>query len=75
MNPVLLKPESDAGAQVVVQGRRVATLKARHYAACKAEFLAPVLDSFHHLTAAANVILVEGAGSPTESNIIKSKYG
>ncbi|MDQ2092335.1 cobyric acid synthase [Marimonas arenosa] len=69
MNPVLLKPESDIGAQVIVQGKRVATLKARDYARAKPSLLAPVLESFRRLAASADVILVEGAGSPAEINL------
>ena len=49
MNPVLLKPETETGAQVVVQGRRVATLKARDYGRYKARLMAPVMDSFRRL--------------------------
>ncbi len=69
MNPVLLKPESETGAQVVVQGRRWATLNARDYGARKAELMAPVLDSFRRLAAGADLMLVEGAGSPAEVNL------
>ena len=69
MNPVLLKPESDLGAQIVVQGRRVATLKARDYQARKPHLLAAVLDSFSRLRADADLVLVEGAGSPAEVNL------
>jgi adenosylcobyric acid synthase len=69
MNPVLLKPETDIGAQVVVQGRRVATLRAREYAAIKPSLLAPVLESFLRLKARADLVLVEGAGSPAEVNL------
>ena len=69
MNPVLLKPETDTGAQVVVQGRRVATVKARDYAGLKPSLLAPVLDSFHRLTARHDLVIVEGAGSPAEVNL------
>ncbi len=71
MNPVLLKPETDVGAQVVVQGRRWATAKARDYAAVKPRLLAPVLESFGRLGAAHDLILVEGAGSPAEVNLRK----
>ena len=46
MNPVLLKPETDTGAQIIVQGRRVATLRARDYAAMKPALMTPVLESF-----------------------------
>ncbi|MFL4470432.1 cobyric acid synthase [Tateyamaria armeniaca] len=69
MNPVLLKPETDVGSQVVVQGKRVATVKARDYAALKPELMAPVLDSFHRLKAQHDLVLVEGAGSPAEVNL------
>ena len=69
MNPVLLKPETDTGAQVIVQGRRVATLKARDYGSMKAQLLPSVLDSFHRLAQGADIVLVEGAGSPAEVNL------
>ncbi|ARE85399.1 cobyric acid synthase [Roseovarius mucosus] len=69
MNPVLLKPESDIGAQVIVQGRRFATLRARDYARAKPQLLAPTLESFHRLAATADLVLVEGAGSPAEINL------
>ncbi|THD84723.1 cobyric acid synthase [Aliigemmobacter aestuarii] len=69
MNPVLLKPETETGAQVVVQGRRVATVKARDYAALKPSLMAPVLDSFGRLKAAHDIVIVEGAGSPAEVNL------
>ncbi|KUF12419.1 cobyric acid synthase [Pseudoponticoccus marisrubri] len=69
MNPVLLKPESETGAQVVVQGRRLTTARARDYARLKPQLMAPVLDSFHRLGAAHDIVLVEGAGSPAEVNL------
>ncbi|AJE45976.1 adenosylcobyric acid synthase (glutamine-hydrolysing) [Celeribacter indicus] len=69
MNPVLLKPESDAGAQVIVQGRRAGTLRARDYGQAKARLLPKVLESFHRLSAAADLVVVEGAGSPAEINL------
>jgi adenosylcobyric acid synthase len=69
MNPVLLKPESETGAQVIVQGTRLATVRARDYAALKPQLMAPVLDSFHRLTAEADLVIVEGAGSPAEVNL------
>jgi len=69
MNPVLLKPETDVGAQVVVHGRRVATLRAREYAAMKSSLMAPVLMSFERLKRRADLVLVEGAGSPAEVNL------
>ena len=69
MNPVLLKPETDVGSQVVVQGKRVATVKARDYAAMKPALIVPVLDSFRRLSGAHDLVLVEGAGSPAEVNL------
>jgi adenosylcobyric acid synthase len=72
MNPVLLKPETDVGAQIVVQGHRVATLRAREYAAMKPALMKPVLESFARLKARADLVLVEGAGSAAEINLRKA---
>jgi adenosylcobyric acid synthase len=69
MNPVLLKPETDTGAQVIVQGKRVATLRAREYAALKPSLMPAVLESFERLKARCDIVLVEGAGSPAEVNL------
>ncbi|WP_172326938.1 cobyric acid synthase [Mangrovicoccus sp. HB161399] len=69
MNPVLLKPETETGAQVVVHGRRVATVKARDYAKLKPSLMAPVLESFERLKSQADLVIVEGAGSPAEVNL------
>ncbi len=69
MNPVLLKPETDRGAQIVVQGGRWATLSAREYGTRKGELLARVLESFGRLEADADLVIVEGAGSPAEINL------
>jgi adenosylcobyric acid synthase len=69
MNPVLLKPETDTGAQVVVQGKRLTTVRARDYAALKPKLLGAVLESFRRLTAAHDLVIVEGAGSPAEVNL------
>src|ERR1700761_681013 len=69
MNPVLLKPESDIGAQEIVQGKRVATLRARDYAALKPSLMPAVLESFERLKAKSDLVLIEGAGSPAEINL------
>src|SRR5215475_7239085 len=69
MNPVLLKPESDIGSQVIVQGKRVATLRARDYAGMKPSLMPAVLESFERLKAKSDLVLVEGAGSPAEINL------
>ena len=69
MNPILLKPESETGAQVVVQGQRLTTVKARAYGALKATLMPRVLESFERLKAGADIVVVEGAGSPAEVNL------
>lgn len=69
MNPVLLKPESETGAQVIVRGKRQATVRARDYAKLKPTLMAPVLESFERLRARFDLVIVEGAGSPAEVNL------
>jgi len=69
MNPVLLKPQSEIGSQVVVQGRVVGTAKAREYQSWKPRLMAAVLDSFGRLSDEADLVLVEGAGSASEVNL------
>ncbi|MDP9138379.1 MAG: cobyric acid synthase [Pseudomonadota bacterium] len=69
MNPVLLKPETANGAQLIVQGRREGTHSARDYMRLRSTLLPRVLDSFHRLAKGADLIIVEGAGSPAETNL------
>jgi adenosylcobyric acid synthase len=69
MNPVLLKPQSEVGAQIIVQGRLHGSAKAAAYQQMKATLLPFVLDSFARLREEADVVLVEGAGSATEVNL------
>jgi adenosylcobyric acid synthase len=69
MNPVLLKPETSTGAQVIVQGKRHAAMTARDYFRNRREFMPAILDSFRRLAAEADLVLVEGAGSPGEINL------
>jgi adenosylcobyric acid synthase len=69
MNPVLLKPQSDVGAQIVVQGRVHGTAKAADYQLMKASLMPFVLESFARLKTEADIILVEGAGSASEVNL------
>ena len=69
MNPVLLKPESETGAQIILNGQRLATMRAADYGTAKPSLLPPVLRSFHRLCATADLVLVEGAGSPAEINL------
>ncbi|MEO9902673.1 cobyric acid synthase [Nisaea sp.] len=69
MNPVLLKPETDLGSQVVVQGKARGHAKARAYQAMKPDLLGAVCESFTRLKEDADLILIEGAGSPAEVNL------
>jgi adenosylcobyric acid synthase len=69
MNPVLLKPQSDVGAQVVVQGRVYGRATASEFQQVKPELMAFVLDSFARLKGEADIVLVEGAGSASEINL------
>lgn len=69
MNPVLLKPETDTGAQVIVQGKRYGTMRAREYGSHKTELLPKVLESFASTASEADLVIVEGAGSPAEINL------
>ncbi|MFP5506583.1 MAG: cobyric acid synthase, partial [Gammaproteobacteria bacterium] len=69
MNPVLLKPNTDVGAQVIIHGRAVANMNARDYHDYKRIARAAVLESFHRLAAQYNAVIVEGAGSPAEINL------
>jgi adenosylcobyric acid synthase len=69
MNPVLLKPQSEVGSQIVVQGKVWGTAKAREYQAKKPELMPYVLDSFARLRGACDIVLVEGAGSASEVNL------
>jgi adenosylcobyric acid synthase len=69
MNPVLLKPQSEVGAQVVVQGRVVGNARALEYQALKPKLMSAVLDSYARTSADADLVLVEGAGSAAEINL------
>lgn len=69
MNPVLLKPETDTGAQVIVRGKREATLAAKAWKRERVKFLPKVLESFAQLSDEAELVLIEGAGSPAEINL------
>lgn len=69
MNPVLLKPSSDTGAQIIIHGRARLDLDARAYHAYKPVAMQAVLASHTRLAAAYDVVMVEGAGSPAEINL------
>jgi adenosylcobyric acid synthase len=71
MNPVLLKPNSDTGAQVIIQGHAIGNLEALDYHQYKPKAAQAVFDSFQILNQQYPFILVEGAGSPAEVNLRK----
>ncbi|MCW6508443.1 cobyric acid synthase [Lichenifustis flavocetrariae] len=69
MNPILLKPQSEIGSQVVVQGRVIGNAKAREFQGMKPGLMGAVLESFAALRREADILLVEGAGSAAEVNL------
>ncbi len=69
MNPVLLKPNSDTGAQVIIHGKALSNMEAQDYHAYKKRAMAAVLESHQRLCQQYDVIVVEGAGSPAEINL------
>ena len=69
MNPVLLKPESMTGSQVVVQGKVWGHAKGADYQRLKGQFMPAVMESFDQLRGQADLVLVEGAGSASEVNL------
>ncbi len=69
MNPVLIKPQSDTGAQIVVRGIVRETADTSYFRRQKTALLEIVLDSFARLSNEADIVVVEGAGSPAETNL------
>jgi len=69
MNPVLLKPESETGAQVIVRGQRLGHSEARAWQRDRSRLMPKILESFHRLASESDLVLVEGAGSPAEINL------
>ncbi|WP_300494876.1 cobyric acid synthase [uncultured Methylophaga sp.] len=69
MNPVLLKPNSDTGAQVIIHGKAIANMDARFYHDYKQTAMTAVLESHARLIKKYDVVVVEGAGSPAEINL------
>ncbi|WP_433760246.1 cobyric acid synthase [Brucella anthropi] len=69
MNPVLLKPQTDMGSQVVVQGQVRGEARGRYYQELKPQLMAAVMESFARVGEGADLVLVEGAGSPAEINL------
>lgn len=69
MNPVLLKPQGEAGAQIIVQGKVFGAARAAEYQSIKPRLMPHVLDSFGRLREEADLVLIEGAGSASEINL------
>ena len=69
MNPILLKPTSDTGSQVIVNGKPVGMMSAADYYRHKKEYIPAIMDAYHKLDQMYDVIVIEGAGSPAEINL------
>jgi len=69
MNPILLKPSSDIGSQVIVNGEVIGNMNARDYFAYKKELIPVILEAFNRLSLKYDIIIIEGAGSPAEINL------
>ncbi|MCL6709448.1 cobyric acid synthase, partial [Pseudomonas sp. R2.Fl] len=69
MNPVLLKPQSETGSQIVVQGKVAGQARGRDYQALKPNLMAAVMESYETVRSQADLVIVEGAGSPAEINL------
>lgn len=69
MNPILLKPTNDIGSQVIVNGEVVGNMAAREYFKYKKKLIPDIMTAFHELEKQADIIVVEGAGSPAEINL------
>ena len=71
MNPILLKPTTDVGSQVIVNGHVQGNMQAMEYYRRKRTYIPAVLEAYHSLAAEYDVIVIEGAGSPAEINLKK----
>lgn len=69
MNPVLLKPQSETGSQIIVQGKVAGQARGRDYQALKPKLMGAVMESFEIVRSGADLVVVEGAGSPAEINL------
>ena len=69
MNPILLKPTTDVGSQVIVNGVVQGNMRAMEYYRRKREFVPAVLEAYDSLAAENDIIVIEGAGSPAEINL------
>ena len=69
MNPILLKPTDDVGSQVIVGGEVIGNMKAREYFAYKKKLVGNIMEAYNNLSKWADIIVIEGAGSPAEINL------
>ncbi|WP_350454856.1 cobyric acid synthase [Slackia heliotrinireducens] len=69
MNPILLKPTSDVGSQVIVEGKPLTTMSAKDYFAFKKSLVPQIMKAYRSLDERFDVIVIEGAGSPAEVNL------
>jgi cobyric acid synthase CobQ/L-threonine-O-3-phosphate decarboxylase len=74
MNPVLLKPQSEDGSQVIVDGRPIGTMNARSYYTLKPTVRAAALAAYDRLSSRHELIILEGAGSPAEINLLEEDF-
>lgn len=72
MNPILLKPTSDVGSQVILNGRPIGNMRAKEYFARKKEFIPDIMKAYDSLAEENDIIVIEGAGSPAEINLKKN---
>lgn len=69
MNPILLKPTTDVGSQVIVNGVVQGNMRAMEYYRRKREYIPAILEAYHSLEAENDILVIEGAGSPAEINL------
>ena len=69
MNPILLKPTSDCGSQVIVNGKARGTMPAKDYYPYKKQLIPDILEAYNSLAAEYDILVIEGAGSPAEINL------
>lgn len=69
MNPILLKPTTDVGSQIIVNGKPIGNMRAMEYFKRKREFVPAIMDAYNSLAAENDIIVIEGAGSPAEINL------
>jgi len=74
MNPILLKPTTDKGSQVILRGRALGNMTASEYYEKKMDFLPAVMEAYSSLAAEHDIIVIEGAGSPAEINLKRDDF-